>query len=230
MFFKTQRRISVDISFNTSCTGPVHPAGEVVVSSHALVLCCVLMNPTVSWFQSSCTCGENDFQLIKMIWRYVLRLTAYTSPHTCREKELHVISLPVGKRSWSPPTLLPSFYKLPLTGDWVTVAVNAKPSVKTSGLLRQSVCVHVCARTYQPVCVCVRQSVTVRDSMFEQEPRPPYPFQSLTQQWTYGCAGLLINSPVELLDLKDATLVLLSEGLPGAEGAVLCQPAIRSNS
>lgn len=155
MFFKTQRRISVDISFNTSCTGPVHPAGEVVVSSHALVLCCVLMNPTVSWFQSSCTCGENDFQLIKMIWRYVLRLTAYTSPHTCREKELHVISLPVGKRSWSPPTLLPSFYKLPLTGDWVTVAVNAKPSVKTSGLLRQSVCVHVCARTYQPVCVCV---------------------------------------------------------------------------
>lgn len=50
--------------------------------------------------------------------------------------------------------------------------------------------------------MCVWQSVTVCVSMFEQELCPPYPFQSHTQQWTYHCAGLLINSPVEPLDLK----------------------------
>lgn len=38
--------------------------------------------------------------------------------------------------------------------------------------------------------------------MFQQELCPPHPFQSHTQQWTYRRAGLLINSPVESLDLK----------------------------
>lgn len=82
-------------------------------------------------------------------------------------------------------------------------AIRTKQSVKTTGWLWQS------------GSVCVRLSVTVCVSMFEQEPCPPYPFQSHTQQWTYRCAGLLINSPVEPFNLKGCYISLAAENIQG---------------
>lgn len=82
-----------------------------------------------------------------------------------------------------PAILLQTYLNWRLSNSWVS-ATNTKPSVRATVWLW-----------------CVWQSVTVCVSVFEQELWPPFPFQSYTQQWTHRCTGLLINSPVESLDL-----------------------------
>lgn len=68
-----------------------------------------------------------------------------------------------------------------------------------------------------PMCECV--IVTVCGSLFSQEPCPPYPLWSLTQQWKHHFAGLLINSPAEPFSTwRDATLVLVAESMRWAVG------------
>lgn len=153
-----------------------------MVSNPRTTFCIACHSEGNSGLIAICTCWEICIRLSKRISLFDCALYSwyhrhahtqaykhnYSQLYLQRKRTLRAISLPVGKHSWSPPTRLPFSYKLPLTGDWGTVGPQ---------LLAQTQVLKPQAGSWQSgESACVRQSVTVCVSVFEQEPCPPDPF------------------------------------------------------